>query len=98
MKTGPGATMLASRPSVAWVTDADCIIVVDGQGGEARVLRGAEAAVWSWLSLSYPYADLVRLLATQMAVSPADSDRRLRSILRDWRARGLLETAEPARG
>lgn len=98
MSTGPGAGVLVGPAAVSWVVDADSIIVVTGQGREAHVLRGVEAAVWSWLSLSYPHPALVRLIAAQVAIPPADADRRLRAILGDWRARGLLEFAGPSRG
>lgn len=93
------ATVLLTCPeSVAWVKDADCIIVVNGRRGESHILRGAEAAVWSWLMLAYPYPRLARLLAELLALPLAEAKRQLAVFLQGWRIAGLLEEAERPHG
>jgi len=93
-----GAVVFSCPESVRWVEDADRVIVVDKREGETHMLRGAEAAVWGWLTLAYPYPKLVRLLAALLARSTADAEQRLAAILQDWCAAGLLQMLEPPHG
>jgi hypothetical protein len=61
------AAVLTCPPSVRWVKDADQILVVNERRGTSVALRGAEAAIWDWLTLRYPYPTLVNLLAALQA-------------------------------
>jgi len=93
-----GAVVFSCPEAVRWVEDADRVLVVDDRSGETHTLRGAEAAVWGWLTLAYPYPKLVRLLAALLVLSSADAEQRLVAILQDWRAAGLLQMLEPPHG
>lgn len=90
--------VFACAESIRWVEDANHVVVVDERRGEAHLLHGAEAALWDWLSLAYPYPRLVRLLAALLALPVADAEQRLAAILQDWCAAGLLEFVEPSHG
>ena len=92
------AVALTCPETVAWVKDADCIIVVNERRGESHILRGEEAALWSWLMLAYPYPKLARLLAELLALPPAEAKRQLAVFLQGWRIAGLLEEAERPHG
>lgn len=75
---------------VCWVQDADRIIVADPLAGQHVELRGAEAAVWSWMALSYRYPRLLALLAAFLAVSPSQAAAPLQTMLDQWVETGLL--------
>jgi hypothetical protein len=85
----PGRTY-ALPPHVRWAQDADRIIVVDDLMVRGCELRGVEAAIWSWLSLSFPHAKLVRHLAALLNAPEAEAAARLRETLDGWQAAGLL--------
>ena len=60
-------------------------------------LRGVEAAIWSWLTLSYARTDLVRLSAHLLGLPEPAAASRLDAILTGWQTLGLLATQlEPA--
>ncbi len=83
---------LSSPDAVRWVKDADQILVVDEHSGNVHRLFGLEAAVWSWLTLGYPYPRLVRLTAALLSLAPAEAEPHLARCLTDWQVAGLLES------
>jgi len=90
MSAPPAGRSYALAPRVRWVQDADRIIVADAAGSRGIELRGVEAAVWSWLSLAYPYAWLVEHLALLTGTPAAEAAAHLRGVLDGWLAHGLL--------
>lgn len=80
----------ACPDSVHWVKDADQVIVVNDQDGRTHALRGVEGAIWSWLSLSYSYPKLVRLVAALLALPANDAEQTLLDVLHGWHEAGLL--------
>jgi hypothetical protein len=80
----------APPPHVRWAQDADRIIVVDDLMVRGCELRGVEAAIWSWLSLSFPHAKIVRHLAALLGAPEAEAAARLRETLDGWQADGLI--------
>jgi hypothetical protein len=83
--------MLICPEHVFWVKEANSILVVDEQRAEAVVLQGLECAVWSWISLAYPYPDLVRFLAETLDQPAETAQRSLDALLGRWVHAGLLE-------
>ena len=92
------SVVFAGSEVIQWVQDAGHVIVVDERRGEVHVLSGAEATVWGWLTLTYPYPKLIRLLAALLRLPLDEAEQRLVAILQNWRAAGLLETAGPSHG
>ena len=83
---------------VEWVKNTDGILVVQGNQGRSYLLTGLESALWSWMSLSYPYPRLVSMLAELAGISRLAAGRKLMQILEDWRGKGILEEREIIHG
>lgn len=81
-------------PHITWVKDSQHTIIIDEQQGRSHILRGPEAAIWSWLTLAYSYPKLCRLLAALLDQSPAQAEQRLQATLETWRQAGLLQRPE----
>jgi hypothetical protein len=86
--------ILACPTSIRWVKDADQILVVEERRGRLVVLRGAEAAVWDWLTLRYSYPQLVNLLAALQAIPGDEAESLLIEMLSAWQSSDLLEILE----
>ena len=81
-------------PAIAWLRDADQILLVDGQRGLSWFIRGVEAAIWDWLCLAYPYPRIVRFVSLLLRTSTEEAERRLLATLRGWREAGILYVVE----
>ena len=66
-----------------WVRDGDRIVVVGCGGARARVLRGADAAVWEWWADDGDLNEAVRRAAECWKADPAELHRRHAAILHD---------------
>jgi len=84
--------ILVTPPHIRWVVDARKTIVINEQTGEAHLLTGIEAAVWSWLSLAYPYSKLVSMMTAFLRCE--DAELRLNDLLQSWYAAGILEDSD----
>jgi len=80
-------------PAIVWVKDADQTLVVDGESGQSWTLRGAEAVVWDLLAVGCRYRKIVELLALTLSLSPKQADQSLSSMLRKWRAAGIVQVS-----
>ena len=89
---------LTCSGEILWVRDAGQILIVDGCSAEAQSLRGVDAAVWSWLTLAYPYPQILRLLMALLASTPAEAELRLGVILQGWVESGLLKMEPVSNG
>jgi len=85
------SAVLGPRAGINWVTDAQAVIVVTCGGDRLRVLRGIEATVWSWMTLSAPRYRLAELLACLSGVELPAAAERVREFLDMWCEAGLLE-------
>lgn len=85
----PQAILINPRP-LYWVKDRDQILVVDEQDQQVHPLHSVEAAVWSWLALSYPYPKIVELLAAMLQISSLETEQRLGVIFQNWQKTGIL--------
>ena len=74
-----------------WAFSGHQVIVVDELEQQHHVLDQWQAAVWNWLSLSYSFTRIRRLLASFLAVSQPEAEERLRFLLQQWQAAGLLQ-------
>ena len=76
--------------NIRWVQDANQVIVVDDHRRCFVILRAAEATIWGWLTLNYPYARLLAAVGALWTLSQAEADQRLRALLQRWSESGLL--------
>lgn len=90
--------VLSTPESLRWVKEAASILLVDEHRRKTYTLRGTEAAVWSWLTLAYPYPKLVTLTAALLALPPEEAEQQLQSLLAKWYADGILEKKERNHG
>jgi len=88
---GPAAICYRCAPAVTWVRDADQTLLVDAEGGGHWSLRGAEAAVWDWLVLAYPYERIVRFLSLLLRVPAGQVGKVLCSTLLAWQDAGIVQ-------
>lgn len=99
LSTGkPCGVILTGSKGVYWVKDSAQVVVVDESSGKIFLLRGKEAALWSWLSLSYPYPKLAAMMSVLLGVSNAEAEQELETILQAWLSVGLLVRTESAHG
>jgi hypothetical protein len=82
----------ASSPHIKWVTDDTRVIIVNEQTHRHLVLTEAEAAIWNWLTIPYPYQKLLPLVTALWSLAPATAEERLHHVLRRWHEEGLLTT------
>jgi hypothetical protein len=76
---------------ILWVKDQDRTIVVNELTGNAYILVGKEAAIWSWLNLGYGYDSLVEFVANLLKLSILEARRNLRQMLEEWHKLDLLK-------
>ncbi len=84
--------------SLRWVKEASSILLIDEQCHKTYTLQGTEAAVWSWLTLAYPYPKLVTLLAGLLVLPPEEAEQQLQTLLLKWHTDGVLEKKERRHG
>ncbi|NWF69125.1 MAG: hypothetical protein HXY40_08565 [Chloroflexi bacterium] len=82
-----------SPAHLRWLQDAGQLLVVDEKARRAHVLRGHEAALWTWFTLGYSYDKALHLLAAALKCPPAQAEAALRELLHSWQTLGLLEEA-----
>ena len=76
---------------IHWVIDARQTIVINQKSGAVFCLTGIEAAIWSWLTLSYPYQTMLELIS---GMEQTEAAPLLHKTVQKWRALGLLEKKE----
>jgi hypothetical protein len=87
------------RPAhLDYVRDADRTLLVQPDTRLVFVLQGAEAALWSWLTLQYPYARLVAMSAALWVTSEEAAAGKLQAIFQQWVAAGILTQETGADG
>lgn len=75
---------------VTWCVDVNRVIVIDQQLGISLTLSGLQAAVWSWFSLGYGRSRAVELAAAAENQTETSADQRVRSMVDEWIASGLV--------
>ena len=80
-------------PTIAWVKDAGQTLLIEEKQGRAWSLRGAEAAVWDWLSLGYSYDEIVGLLSVLVDTPEEKARERLASVVHGWEQAGIVRLA-----
>lgn len=98
MKPDKAAIVLRSPQGVTWVKDYNQVIVIDNLRQEQHLLRDVEALVWGWLVSGYSHARTIRLLENLLALSPAEAEKNLHSMLDAWRQAGILELEAGSNG
>ena len=83
-------TMLITPEHILWVKDQDKIIVIDKQQKRTLYLQDLEAALWSWLTLAYPYQKLIYLLQASLDTTTQEAEKQLISFLQKWHSAGIL--------
>lgn len=81
-------------PAVAWLRDADQILLVDPARKQFWPIRGAEAAIWDFMILAYPYEKIVRFLSLLLGTSTGEAKKIFLAVLRDWQRRGVIQVVE----
>ena len=84
-------------PDITWVRDAGQTLLVDAQRRLFWSLEGAEAAVWDWLTLAYPYDKIVHFLSLLLSATTGEAQRMLVETLRSWQVRGILQVMGDSR-
>ena len=70
------------------------MLVIVEQTGLAVRLTGLDAAVWKWLTLSYPYQTVLRFAQAFLNLPDAETRTRLNQTLQVWVELGLLVEEE----
>jgi hypothetical protein len=81
---------LFTPPSLRWCQESNHVLVIVEQTGMAVRLTGLDAAVWKWLTLSYPYETVLRFAEAFLKLPDAETRTRLNQTLHDWVELGLL--------
>ena len=79
---------------IRWVKDSNQIILLKEKDKENYFLQDVEAVIWSWLSCSYKYTKLVKMVSSLLLLSNEDSEILLSKIFNDWLALGIIEIIE----
>jgi len=87
-----------SAPGLSCCVDSDQIVLVDTRRGCSFLLRGYEAAVWSWLLAGCSGAELQRLSAAYLRQTDEDALQSLSVLLESWVQAGILRQEEESRG
>lgn len=82
---------LTLAPHILWVQDKTQVLIVDEQHHKNQVLTGIEAAIWSWLSLGYSFAKLVKLTAAALDTTKTEAEPYLVAVIQKWYGAGLLD-------
>lgn len=98
MKSDVQSVTLICASSLHWVQDKDRVLIVAEPARAATTLYGAEAALWGWLMLGYPYLQVVELFSALLGLPPDRGEQTLASILENWCEQGLLLRKESACG
>jgi hypothetical protein len=77
-------------PSLRWCTDSAQVMIVNEPPQEMVILRGIDAAVWSWLGLNYGYEDVLAFAAAFLNQPTETARQKLNQILYYWVELGLL--------
>ncbi len=80
-------------PDITWVRDSGQTLLVDAQTRQSWSLRGAEVAMWDWLTLAYPYEKLIRFISLLLRAPADDAKRMLLTTLLGWQDAGIVEIA-----
>lgn len=90
--TGPApVSRLRASPSVCWVTDRRCTLVVSETRGEVLRLTGVPEVVWDCLVLGMAYARIQKVVAELRHISETAAGDEIDHILREWQELGLVE-------
>lgn len=74
-------TNLTLPAHILWVQDKTQVLIIDEKHKKNRCLTGVEAAIWSWLSLNYSFAKLVKLTAAALDVSTTEAEPYLIAVI-----------------
>lgn len=91
MREGEETAVYTCPPHIKWVHDQCQTILIDEDQRRSHALSGVEAAIWSWLTLSYTFTKLTKLTAALLNVTQAEARQRLRATLDVWRQAGWLQ-------
>jgi hypothetical protein len=89
--TAPVLDEFCCAPEVAWVRDADRVLVLEPATGRSWSLRGIEAALWDWLAIGYPYAKLVHLMSLALDSPRGAAEEQALELLHRWHDEGILQ-------
>jgi hypothetical protein len=95
--SGDAAVVYCCAPTVAWIRDADRMILVEEAKGRCWHLQGVEAVIWDLLTLHYPWDGIVDFLAVLLGASVQEASKTLLAALRDWKEAGIVCTGEETR-
>ncbi len=89
------ARFLYPAPSIAWVTDRRCTLVVNEAEGAVFQLTGLSEVVWDCLVQGFSYVKIVRMVAEMRGATPDSAGEMVEAMLREWRDLGLVRVGEP---
>jgi len=78
-------------PNIAWVKDADQILLIDTDTGQSWSLCGTEAAVWSFLTLGYRYEKIGHFLSLMLKIPDGKARKALMAMLHEWQDKGIVQ-------
>jgi hypothetical protein len=85
---------LFTPPSLRWCQESSHVLVIVEQTGLSVRLTGLDAAVWKWLTLSYPYETVLRFVEAFLNLPKDETRARLNRTIHDWVELGLLVEEE----
>lgn len=77
-------------PDVWWVKQTNGTLLINRATGQSWVLVDAAALIWSWLALGYDAAQIARLLALTLSLSPQAARAAFDDLFADWQQAGIL--------
>ncbi len=89
-----GTSTYRCVPTIVWVKDAEQTILIEEAGKHSWILRGEEAAIWDWLTLSHPSERIVRFLSVLSGTSTGEAREALLAILQGWEKAEILQAVE----
>ena len=82
--------VLSSPEYIYWIKDSQYIIVVNDQTNQVALLSDLQAALWSWMSLSYGFDLLSDLTARACAMDQGKAKEIIHGIFNKWQEMGIV--------
>ena len=81
---------LSNPEHIYWVKETQHIMVVDERIKQVTLLCDLQAALWSWISLSYSFEQLCHLVAKALDLDNAGARGMILEIFKEWEEIGII--------
>ncbi len=92
------ARYLCPAPSVTWVTEQRCTLVMNEENMAVFQMTSLGEVLWDCLVQGFSYSRMVRILAEMRGDTFASTVGTVAAILREWRELGLVQVLEEGHG